>query len=302
MNAQPPVAGPEQAAAADAGVPGSGSSRSWLRFWKAFARQPTAVIGFFIVLGAVLVAILAPYLAPYGARELVDQALASPTADHPLGSDVIGRDVLSQVIYGTRVALLFGIGVAGITLVLGVVLGAVPAYFGGWVDDVFSRIFELFLTIPRLVLTIVLVALFGGGIISVAIVVGLTFWPTNAKIVRSQVLSIKQRGFVRAARACGAGHLRILARHIIPNGLYPVVTNTVMQMGFAIIFEAALSFLGLGDPNFPSWGQLLFEGNLRRAAWWLSVFPGIAITILVLGFNLVGDGVNRAANPRTRQR
>lgn len=281
------------------GVPSSTRHlRGAVRFWRTYRSQKAAVVGLVIVALCVVTAIFAPILSPYEPRMLQPDALAPPSMAHLMGTDVIGRDVLSHIIYGTRIALLFGVGVAGMTLVLGVVLGAIPAYFGGWVDHLFSRFFELMLTIPRLVLTIVLVALLGNSIINVALVVAFTFWPTNAKIVRSQVLSLKERGFVRAARASGAGHLRILWRHVIPNGLYPVITNTVMQMGFAILFEASLSFLGLGDPNYPSWGQLLFSANLRRAAWWLAVFPGLAITVLVMGFNLVGDGLNSAWNPR----
>ena len=287
------------------GLPADVRSRRWeqfLKFWRTFRERPSAVAGLGIVFAALVIAALAPILAPYDPFSLSGPPLAAPSADHFFGTDVIGRDILSLVIYGFRVALLFGLGVAGITLVLGIVLGAIPAYFGGVIDDVFSRFFEVVLTIPRLVLTIILVVFLGNSLTQVMIVVALTFWPSNAKIIRAQVLSIKSRGFVRAAVASGAGHTRVLVRHVVPNGIYPVIANTAMQMGFAILFEASLSFLGLGDPNVPSWGQLLAEANLRRSAWWMSVFPGIAITIMVVGFNLIGDGMNHALDPRLRNR
>lgn len=271
-------------------------------FWREFATQKTAVVGLIIVCIAIIAAIFAPAIAPSGPFELHDSVLGPPQPAHPFGTDTVGRDVLSIIVYGTRIALLFGFGVASISLVLGIILGVIPAYFGGIVDDLFSRFFELILTVPRLVLVIVLVAFFGDNIAYTMMVVGLTFWPVNARIIRGQVLTLKQRGYVRAAVATGASHARVITLHIIPNGLYPVIANTALQMGFAILFESSLSFLGLGDPNHPSWGQLLAEANLRRGAWWMSVAPGLAISMLVASLNLVGDGINHAFNPRLRSR
>ena len=270
------------------------------RFVRAYIDRPSAVVGIVIVGAGVFVALFAESLSPFDPFALSGPPLSAPSPEHVFGTDVVGRDILSMVIHGYRVALLFGIGVAGIILLLGIVLGAVPAYLGGLVDDLFSRFFEIVLTIPRLVLTIILVVFLGTGINQIMIVVALTFWPSNAKIVRAQVMTIKERGFVRAARASGAGDVRILVRHIIPNGMYPVVANSAMQMGFAILFEASLSFLGLGDPNVASWGQLLSEANVRRSAWWLSLTPGIALSTMVIGFNLIGDGINHALDPRLR--
>jgi len=206
------------------------------------------------------------------------------------------------MIYGTRVSLVFAVGVAGISLVVGVLIGAISGYFGGLVDDLLSRFLEIFLMIPQFVLIATVVTLFGNNIIYTMIVVGLTLWPSNAKIARAQVLSLKNRTFVRAAVASGASDGRVLFRHILPNGLYPVVANSTLQMAYAILFEAALSFLGLGDPNHPSWGQVLSAANLHKSAWWMAAFSGLAILILVLGFNLVGDGINNALNPRLRMR
>lgn len=271
-------------------------------FWTHYSRQRSALAGLMILVFAILVAILAPRLAPHRPLALHHTTLAPPSSEFPLGTDTLGRDILSYMIYGTRVALLFGLGVAGISFVLGILLGAIPAYFGGLIDDLFSRIVEITLMIPRLVLLIIIVSLFGNNLIYTMIAVALTSWPANARILRSQVLSLKTRLFVRAAISSGAGHLRVLFVHILPNGIYPAVANSALQMGTAILLEASLSFLGLGDPNVPSWGQLLEAGNLRKWAWWMSFFPGLAILFLVLGFNLVGDGINHALNPRLRAR
>ena len=272
------------------------------QFWQQYRTNRTAVAGLVIVVTALLVALFAPLISPYNPFALEGRPLQAPSAAHPLGTDQIGRDVLSAMIHGTRVSMAFGLGVAMISLVLGVVLGALPGYFGGRVDDIFSRIFEIFLMIPQFVLIIAVVALFGNNILYTMIVVGLTLWPSNAKITRAQVLTLKNRTFVKAVLASGAGHIHILARHILPNGMYPVIANSTLQMAYAILLEASLSFLGLGDPNYPSWGQLLSAANLHRSAWWLSLFSGMVILILVLGFNLVGDGIQTALNPRQRVR
>jgi peptide/nickel transport system permease protein len=283
------------------GPPARGRSRL-AQFWAQYRTNPTAVVGLVIVLAAVIVAVFAPLLAPYDPYGLIGQPLESPSRAHLMGTDHLGRDVLSILIHGTRISLAFGLGVALISLTLGILLGSIPGYFGGVVDDVFSRFFEIFLVIPQFVLIITVVALFGNNIVYTMIVVGLTLWPSNAKIARAQVLTLKKRTYVKAALASGAGHMQILTRHILPNGLYPLIANSTLQMAYAILLEASLSFLGLGDPNHPSWGQLLAAGNLRRSAWWLWTFSGIAILLLVLGFNLIGDGIQTALNPRQRQR
>lgn len=269
-------------------------------FWSQYKADKTAVVGLFIVVTSGFVAVFAPYLSPHSPFALQPGVLQPPSMDYPLGTDQIGRDVLSQIICGTRVSLVFAVGVAGISLLVGVLIGSIPGYFGGLIDDLFSRFFEIFLMIPQFILIVTIVALFGNDIVYTMIIVGLTLWPSNAKIVRAQVLSLKNREFVRAVVASGGGDARILFRHILPNGLYPVVANSTLQMAYAILFEAALSFLGLGDPNHPSWGQVLSSANLHKSAWWMAAFSGMAILILVLGFNLVGDGINNVLNPRLR--
>jgi peptide/nickel transport system permease protein len=292
------------AVGATTGIEGTGAPRRsrLAQFWAQYRTNTTAVAGLVIVAGAILIALLAPWLAPYDPFALVGQPLEPPSRTHWMGTDHLGRDVLSILIFGTRISLAFGLGVALISLTLGILLGSLPGYFGGLVDDIFSRFFEIFLVIPQFILIITVVALFGNNIVYIMIVVGFTLWPSNAKIARAQVLTLKKRTYVKAARASGASDMQILTRHILPNGFYPLIANSTLQMAYAILLEASLSFLGLGDPNHPSWGQLLAAGNLRRSAWWLWTFSGLAILLLVLGFNLIGDGIQTALNPRQRQR
>jgi len=272
-------------------------------FWEEYRRDKTAVVGLMIALAAVIVSIFAPVIVPYDPFAFTGEALAPPSLDHLFGTDSLGRDVFSRVVWGTRVSLLFGLVAAGLSGLLGILLGAIPAYYGGLLDDLFSRIFEFFLIIPIIFLLILIVALFGNNILIIMIVVGLTIWPYIARIMRAQVLSLKNKAFVEAAIGAGASSYRILFKHIIPNGLYPVVANITLQIAFAILLEAGLSFLGLGDPNTVSWGQILYWGHLHVVtAWWNTFFPGLAIVILALGFTLIGDGITNTLNPRLRER
>jgi peptide/nickel transport system permease protein len=271
-------------------------------FWSRYRADRTAVLGAVIIALAVLAALLSPVLAPHNPRTLQPGVLQAPSVQYPFGTDQVGHDILSSLIYGTRVSLVFALGAAGISLLLGVLIGSIPAYFGGWVDDVFSRVIEMFLMIPQFILVLTVVALFGNSIVYAMVIVGLTIWPSNARITRAQVLTLKGRTYVRAVEATGAGHAQILFRHILPNGLHPVIANSTLQMAYAILFEASISFFGLGDPNFVSWGQLLFLANLHKSAWWMALFPGLCILVLVLGFNFVGDGINAALNPRLHGR
>jgi peptide/nickel transport system permease protein len=214
-----------------------------------------------------------------------------------MGTDQLGRDILSRVLHGTRVSMGFAVGAAVLSFSVGTLLGALPGYFGGWIDHVMGRFLEFFMMIPMLFLIILLTALLGANIYVAAFVVGITIWPSNARIARAQVLALKKRMFVRAARASGASHARTLFVHILPNGIQPLVVNSTLQVGTAILLEASLSFLGLGDPNFPSWGQMLREAQpYLSTRWTFSIFPGLAIGWLVIGATLVGDGVNTALN------
>ncbi|HBY93957.1 MAG TPA: ABC transporter permease [Chloroflexi bacterium] len=271
-------------------------------FWRQYRRQVRAVLGLALVLLATVVGLLAGQLAPYSFSAMSDDLLQAPSLAHLMGTDQLGRDILSRVIWGTRVSLLFALGVAFISLLIGGLLGAIAGYYGGVLDAVLSRTFEVFLTIPRLFLIILIVALFGSNVLFAVLVVGITIWPANARITRAQVLTLKERPFVRAARASGAGDMRLLFRHILPNGLQPVIANSTLQMASAILIEASLSFLGLSDPNLPSWGRMLQEAqSYLQTQWWLAFFPGVAIALLVFGFTLLGDGVNYALDPRSRR-
>ena len=222
------------------------------QFWAGYRSAPGAVIGLVLLVAAILVAVAAPLLSPLAPTALQPGTLQPPGAGFLLGTDQVGRDILSNLIYGTRISLVFALGVAGVSLVIGVALGALAGYFGGWVDDLASRVIEVFLMIPQFVLVITVVALFGNSIAHTIVIVGLTIWPSNARIMRAQVLTLKRRPFVRAIEASGAGPWRILFRHILPNGMQPVVANSTLQMGYAILFEASISFFGLGDPNVVS--------------------------------------------------
>jgi peptide/nickel transport system permease protein len=245
--------------------------------------------------------IVADILAPYGENEQSYDIYRAPTSQHWLGTDSLGRDNLSRIIYGSRVSIAFGFGVAMISLGIGVILGSIPAYFGGFVDDVFSRLFELVLMIPNFFLIIVAVALFGSNIQTTMLIVALTVWPSNARIARAQVLTLKTRAYVQASVVTGTSHLRILFKHILPNGIHPVIANSALQMANAILLEASLSFLGLGDPNHVSWGGIILDSLRNFSAWWLSV-AGIALMVLTLGFNLVADGISHMLSPRLELR
>ena len=267
-------------------------------FVERFVAQRFAVAGSILLALVAATAVFAPLIAPHDPFAL-NPPLLQPGAKHWLGTDPIGHDVLSMILWGGRVSLAFAFGAAALSLAIGVVMGAVAGYVGGVLDDAFSRFLETFLIIPRLFLIILIVALLGSNILFVIAVMGFTMWPSNAKIMRAQVLSIKKRGYVQAAIAAGVSPLPIIFRHVIPNGLAPVIANSTLQMAYAVLTEAGLSFLGLGDPNQVSWGQILNAGQgYVRSVPWIVISPGLAIMLLLLGLHLVGDGVTRVLNPR----
>ncbi|MBI3977681.1 MAG: ABC transporter permease [Chloroflexi bacterium] len=271
-------------------------------FWTQFRSDRMALVGLGILTAMIVMAVAAP-LAPYGPFTQTNDLLKPPSSQYWLGTDNLGRDIFSRVLWGGRVSLIFGVVAAGVSLVIGVTLGSIPGYYGGLVDDAFSRFFEVFLMIPALFLMILIVAIFGSNIYFTMVIVGLTIWPSNAKITRAQVMAVKHRGYVHTAKAAGASDLAILVGHVIPNGIYPVVANSTLQIAAAVIFEASLSFLGLGDPNQVSWGQVLKSGQMYlTSGWWIALFSGVAISALVFAFNLIGDGINYSLNPRLRQR
>ena len=266
-----------------------------------FFRSRAAVFGLAVVGTVVVVAVFAPLLAPH---DFSDQQLPKvllppfwqPRADpaYPLGTDHLGRDLLSRIIFGARTSLLVGGGGVLIAGTLGISLGLLAGYFGQAVDDMIMRLVDVQLSFPPIFLVIAIMAVIGQSLLNVVLVLGLVTWVQYARVVRGATLSVKEKDFVEGARAAGAGHARILVRHILPNILPPVVVMATVNVSTLILAEAALSFLGLGvQPPTPAWGTMLAEGReVFRSAWWTAVFPGLAIVITVLGVNLLGDGLD----------
>ena len=218
---------------------------------------------------------------------------------HLLGTNKMGQDIYSMIIYGARTSLKVAIISALISGILGILIGGVAGYFGGKVDQVVSEIINIFMMLPTFFLILLIIALFGNSIINVMIVIGLTTWPSNAKLMRAQALSLRERTFVKVAIAVGETKGQILFKYIIPNGIFPIIANTTVGMSNAILTEAGLSFLGLGDPNTISWGQMIYEGKAYiTSAWWIATYAGIAIVITVTIFYLLGDGLNHVLNPK----
>jgi peptide/nickel transport system permease protein len=265
-------------------------------------RNGTLVLGLAVVTLVVAAALLAPVLAPhdYAAQQL-PKVLLPPAWDaradpaYPLGTDHLGRDLLSRILYGARTSLLVGAGGVLIAGTLGVALGLLAGYFGGWTDDVITRLVDIQLSFPPIFLVIAIMAVVGQSLLNVVVVLGLVTWVQYARVVRGSTLSLKEKEFVEGARALGAGHVRIVLRHILPNILPTIVVIGAVNVSTLILAEASLSFLGLGvQPPTPAWGTMLAEGReVFRIAWWNAVFPGLAILITVLGVNLLGDGVGR---------
>jgi peptide/nickel transport system permease protein len=248
---------------------------------------------------AILAALLAPLLAPFDPFALAGPALAPPSASHPLGTDGIGRDLLSGLLYGARTSLLVAAAVGALALVLGVAVGTVSGYRGGRIDDALMRLTELVQVLPRFFLAIIAIAMLGPGLDRIVLVLGLTSWPVLARVVRSEVLALERLDFVRAAEAAGASATRIVVRELMPNALPSAFVVLGLLLGQVILIEASLGFLGLGDPNLVSWGSLAGHAQAYlRVAWWLPLFPGLAIGLTVLGLNLLGDAVTTALGGR----
>lgn len=281
-------------------------ARPWMPTVRAFRRSRLAVVALVLVVLLYLVAILAPALAPFdpAAQGPLDQRWSPPSALHPLGTDHLSRDVLSRLIYGARVSLSVGLVAVAISTTLGTLMGAAAGYLGGWVDTVLMRLVDVVVAFPRLVLLIAVVALFQPSLVLVMVVVGLTEWPATARLVRGQVLTVREAEFVQAARALGFRETRILFRHVIPNSLGPVIVAATLGVGHVIVLEAGLSFLGLGvRPPTASWGGMVADGlRSLETAWWVATFPGLAIVAAVVAFNVLGDGLRAALDPRGQER
>ena len=264
--------------------------------------HPGAVIGLIILVCWILVTIFAPLLAPYDPAELVGRARQAPSAEHWLGTDMLGRDVLSRVIFGSRISISIGLIAVLLGGIPGIILGLLAGYFGGWVDTIISRFVDALLAFPSILLALVVIAALGASIQNMMIAVGIATLPDYARLVRGTVLSVKSQPYVEAARLVGNSHLRIMSRHILINANAPIVVLATLQVGSAILIGAGLSFLGLGaQPPTPEWGLMSAEGRqMLQRAWWISTFPGIAILSVVIACNLVGDGLRSALDPKMR--
>ena len=272
-------------------------------FWEALSANRLALLGLAVVAALVLVAALAPWLAPFDPNAINVQAiLLPPSWSHPFGTDELGRDVFSRMIYGSRVSLQVGLVSAGLATLVGVVLGAVAGYYGGWVEAGIMRFTDMMLCFPTFFLILAVIALLEPNILNIMAVIGLTSWMGVARLVRAEFLTLKEREFVVAVKSLGAGDARIIFRHVLPNAMAPVLVALTLGVAGAILTESGLSFLGLGvQPPEPSWGNILSQGKDNiEIAWWLSLYPGLAILVTVLGYNLLGEGIRDALDPRLR--
>jgi peptide/nickel transport system permease protein len=264
--------------------------------------NPLALVGFVIILGILVVATLAPYIAPYDPNAIdVKAILLEPSALHYMGTDGLGRDVFSRMLYGARISLLVGIVAVGIATAIGVVLGALAGYYRGWIDVVIMRMVDVMLSIPTFFLILAVIAFLTPSIWNIMIVIGLTSWMGVTRLVRAEFLSLREREFVMASQTLGAKDRRLIFKHLLPNSLTPIIVSSVLGVASAVLIESGLSFLGLGvQAPQASWGNILTDGKeYIQFAWWLSLFPGLAILITVLGYNLLGEGLRDALDPRS---
>lgn len=302
------------------------AASQWAVAWRRFKRNKTGVVGLIIVLGVVFIGIFGDFLAPYPAfpdpKALQPfyngNVRTAPNSQYLLGTDALGTDVFSDILHGTKYALYVGIVVTIITMFIAIIVGSVAGYFGSWADNILMRITEVFLVFPSLLFILIFVRVFtlgaGAGsslnFLGIAIPIGLSIvivvlalfnWPGNARMIRGEFLRVRELEFIEAEKALGASNRRIIFRHILPNILSSIIVVASLTIAYAILLEAAVSFMGFGDVNTMTWGQIL-ENNFSdmRVVWWAELFPGIAILITVLGFNLLGDGLSDALNPRLR--
>ena len=272
-------------------------------FWYRYSRSPQAVVALVFVVVVLLLAIAAPLVAHADPFAGSPNALQPPgTSGAPLGTDNLGRDIWAQLVYGARVSLTVGLLAAASSAVIGVVVGALAGFLGGGVDATLMRVSEFFQTLPRFVLALIIVALFGAGLAKLIVVIAILSWPQTARVVRASFLTLREAQFVDAARIGGMASGAIIVHEMLPNVMAPIVVTASLDVAAAILLEAGLGFFGLGDPNLVSWGGMLNQAQqYLRQAWWMSLFPGLAISLMVLAFNVIGDGLNDALNPRLRE-
>jgi peptide/nickel transport system permease protein len=284
-------------------MPDNHSRGEMRQFWRTFSRNQLAICGSVVVAALVVLAVLAPLLAPWDPSRLdTKRILAPPSNSHWLGTDQLGRDVLSRVLYGARISLAVGFVSVGIAMLIGVLLGSAAGYHGGMVDTVIMRLVDLMLVFPRFFLLLAVLALLRPSIWTIMTVIGLTGWMGVARLVRAEFLTLREREFVIWSESIGAGTLRVVFRHILPNALAPVLVAMTLGIPAAILTESGLSFLGLGvQPPYATWGNILNDGkDVLEVAWWMTLYPGLAILITVLSYNLMGEGIRDALDPRLR--
>ena len=307
MAALPPSVASEAVTLAT--TPRIAAEREWVTLLRRLVRRRTALFGMLVVLGVLLAAAFAPLVAPFDPLEQdIGQRLREPGWQdaqgrvHPLGTDHLGRDILSRIVFGSRIALVVGLAAVVISGLLGMLIGLLAGYFGGRVDDFLMRLADIQLAFPFILLAIAVIGVLGPSLRNIIIVIGVSSWVVYARVVRGEVLSIREREYVQAAIALGSQHWRVLRYHVLPNTFTPWLVVATLDMARVIVIESALSFLGLGvQPPTPTWGGMLADGRVYLStAWWLATFPGLAILITVLGINLLGDGLRDTLDPRLK--
>ena len=288
-------------------------TRSWFtvseerkRAFRKFRQNPLSMVGLCIIVFLFAMALIGPYFVPYpkdatGALHMKDKLMA-PSWDHWMGTDHVGRDILTRVVVGARVSLMAGIVVIFLAVIIGCTLGAIAGFKGGWIGELIMRVTDVFLTIPELILAMAIAAALGPGLFNVMVAVSLAWWPGYCRLTRASILSLRETQFSEAAKSLGASETRVLFRHLLPNALPTILVKASMDIGFAVLTTAALGFIGLGtQPPTPDWGAMIADGRrFIRESWWFSTFPGLAILLTVVGFNLLGDGIRDVLDPRSR--
>lgn len=273
-------------------------------FWETFYKNKLALTGSGIVLVLFFVSLFAPWFAPYDPGQIdLKNVLTAPSVNHLFGTDQLGRDVLSRMIWGARISLKVGFAATGVAIIIGTLLGAVAGYYGGWIDAIIMRFVDIMLCFPTFFLILAVIAFLEPSIWNIMVIIGLTGWMGVTRLVRADFISLKERDFVQAARVIGAGDLRIIFVHILPNAMASILVAATLGIAGAILTESALSFLGIGvQPPTPSWGNILTAGKDNiDIAWWLSLYPGLAILITVVGYNLLGEGIRDSLDPRLKK-
>jgi len=271
--------------------------------WRRYLQNKAGVFGLIVFSLVLLTTFFGPLIYPVNPFEMAGKRFLPPGSAFPLGTDYLGRDVLAGIVHGARTSFFVGIMAAAVMMTIGILFGALAGYHGGFIDDALMRVTEFFQVLPSLILAMVVVALFKPSLESIILAISVSAWPGIARILRGEFLSLRERDFVAASRALGATNTRIIWREILPNALPPMIVNASLAVGIAILFEAGLSFLGLGDPNIMSWGYMIGSSRIYlRQAWWTVTFPGLAIFLTVLSLSLIGDWLNDFLNPKIKGR